>query len=126
MSGQTGGLGSQRSRASSTCTRTHRRKSASDSVTASGPIGTLAGDRRRPSKRLRAVRIGVEGRRLELAALVQHLDAALGLLEPGMTESGQLDAALVQRERLLERHVAFLELSIHALQLRDCCLEVFN
>ena len=51
--------------------------------------GSSAGERRR--------------RRLQLAALVEDLDAALGLFEPRMAEARELDAALVERQRLLER-----------------------
>ncbi len=49
-------------------------------------------------------------RRVQLAALVEDLDAALGVLEPRVAEARQLHAALVERERLLERQVALLEL----------------
>ena len=65
-------------------------------------------------------------RRLQLAALVEDLDAALGFLEPRMAEPRQLDAALVERERLLERQVAFLELLDDRLELGDRGFEVLN
>ena len=48
----------------------------------------------------RATRRRARGRRLQLAALVEDLDAALGLLEPRVAEARQLHAALVQLERL--------------------------
>ena len=58
-------------------------------------------------------------RRLQLAALGEDLDAPLGLLEPRVTEARQLHAALVQRQRLLERQVAFFELLDDRLELGD-------
>src|SRR5262245_58372946 len=64
------------------------------------------------------------GRRLQVPTLAENLDAAFGLLEAGMTEARQLDTTLVQRERLLERQVAFLELLHDRIELGDRCLEV--
>jgi hypothetical protein len=73
-----------------------------------------------PSARLsRAGRSG-----FELAAIVEHLNAALGVLESGVAEPGQLHAALVQRERLLEREVALLQGLDDALELADRRFEV--
>ena len=67
--------------------------------------------------------VGERGRRrLQLAALVEDLDAALGLLEPRVAEPRQLHAALVERERLLEREVAFFELLDDRLELGDRAL----
>src|SRR5205814_8583028 len=92
----------------------------------SGPIVAIGHDRG-PSTGLGARLSDVEGRgRLELAALIQNLDAALGLLQPRMAEPRELDAPFVQGERLLERHVAFLELPDDALELGDGCFEVFD
>ena len=65
-------------------------------------------------------------RRLQLAALVEDLDAALGLLEPRVAEARQLHAALVQRQRLLERQVAFLELLDDRFELGDRGFEVLD
>src|SRR5690606_7678040 len=71
--------------------------------------------------------LGERGRRrLQLAALVEDVDPALGLLEPGMAEARQLDAALVQLQGALEREVALLELPDDRLQLRDRRFEVLN
>src|SRR5580765_1534261 len=96
IAGQTGGDGSTRSSAASTRARAAVRKAASGSaVTASTAFGILGGKRRR--------------RRLQLAALVEDLDAALGLLELRMAEARELHAALVQRQRLLEGEVPVLE-----------------
>ena len=85
---------------------------ASRRVTASAALGIVGGERRR--------------RRLQLAALVEDLDAALGLFEPRVAEARELDAALVERERLLERQVAFLELLDDRFELGDRGFEVFD
>ena len=65
-------------------------------------------------------------RRLQLAAVGQNLDAPLGLLEPRVAEPRQLDAALVERQRLLERQVAFFELLDDRLELGDRGFEVLD
>ena len=57
-------------------------------------------------------------RRLQLAALVHDLDAALGFFEARVTEARQLHAALVELERFLEREVAFFELLDDAFRAR--------
>src|SRR5262249_7773304 len=69
-----------------------------------------------------------KGRRrgLQLAALVEDLDAALGVLETGVAEPRELHAALVEGERLLEREVAILELLHDRLELGDRRLEILD
>ena len=83
--------------------------------------------RRRGDHRSRLGSAGKRGgRRLQLATVGQDLDAALGVLEPGVTEARELHAALVQRQRLLEREVAFLELLDDRLELGDRAFEVLD
>src|SRR5882672_8210730 len=96
IAGHAGGDGSHCSSAASTRARAPARNSASGSVTTSTALGIVGGKRRR--------------RRLELAALVEDLDAALRLLELRVAEARELDAAFVERERLLQREVALFEL----------------
>src|SRR5881296_3317005 len=114
MAGHVGGAGRKRASASSTWTRARFRNSASDSAvtTPSTAFGILGGKRAR--------------RGLQLAALVQNLDAALRLFEPRVTEPRELHAALVQRQRLFEREVAFLELLDDRFELGDRGFEVFD
>src|SRR6185295_16467121 len=67
------------------------------------------------------------GRRgFQLAALVEDLDPALGLFEARVTEARQLDAALVELQRLLEREVAFFQLLHDAFELGDRRLEILD
>src|SRR5262249_39603110 len=66
------------------------------------------------------------GRGLQFAALVEQLDPPLRLFEPCVAEAGELDAALVERQRLLEGEVAVLELLHDRFELGDGGLEVFN
>src|SRR5882762_7685944 len=82
----------------------------------------------RISRTVSAVVVGGKrsGRRLQLAALVENLDAALGLFEPRVTEARELHAALVQRQRLLERQVALFELLDYRFELGDGAFEVFD
>src|SRR5260221_11189580 len=97
IAGQTGGDGRTRSSAASTRARALVRNPASGSApTASTALGIVGAKRRR--------------RRLQLAALVENLDAAVGLFELGVAEARQLDATLVQGQRLFEREVPFLQL----------------
>src|SRR2546428_8716251 len=112
IAGQTGGRGRYRSSASSTWMRAVLRKSPSEV----------------DATKLRTVVVGGKGRgrRLQLAALVQNLDAALGLFEPRVTEARELDAALVERQRLLERQVALFELLDDRLELGNGGLEIFD
>src|SRR4051794_26469550 len=112
IAGHAGGTGSQRSSAASTRTRAPARNSARRSVTASTAFGIVGGER--------------SGRRLQLAALVEDLDPALGLLELRVAEARELHAALVQRERLLEGEVAFLELLDDRVELGERRFEVFD
>jgi hypothetical protein len=105
IAGHAGGDGSQRSSPASTRARAWVRNSASGSVTTSTALGILGGKRRR--------------RRLQFTALVEDLDAALRLLELRVAEARELDAALVERQRLLEREVAFLELLDDRFELGD-------
>ena len=65
-------------------------------------------------------------RGLDLAALVEHFDAALGLFELGVAEARELHAALEELERLLEREIAFLERLDDRLELGDGGLEVLD
>src|SRR5439155_24759994 len=60
-----------------------------------GPVAGVAGERRRGG--------------LDLAALVEDLDAPLRFFEFRMTEARELHAALEQGERLLEREVPLFE-----------------
>src|SRR5262245_47644530 len=62
----------------------------------------------------------------ELAAIGQQLDATFGRAELLVAVPGKLDAALEQRQRLLERHVAFLELLDDFFELRDGGFEIFD
>ena len=64
--------------------------------------------RHRSSSWLTSARPG--GAAVQLAALVEDLDAPLGGVEPRVAEARQLHAALVERERRLEREVAVFEL----------------
>ena len=68
----------------------------------------------------------VAGAGLSCAALVEDLDAPLGLLEPGVAEAGQLHAALVELQRRFERQVAFFELLDDRLELGDRGFEVLD
>src|SRR5262249_40930243 len=72
--------------------------------------------------------IGGEGcrRRLQLTALVENFDAALGLLELRMAEPRELDTPLVEGQRLLERQVTLLELLDDGLELGDGGFKVFD
>ena len=65
-------------------------------------------------------------RRLNKAALDHVVYAPLGFFQPRVAEARQLHPALVQRERLLERHVAFLELLHGRFELGDGGFEVFD
>src|SRR5690606_1079767 len=65
-------------------------------------------------------------RRLLRAAVVEDLDAALGFLEAGVAEARELDAALVERERRLERLVAVLEPLDDRLELGEGGFEVLD
>src|ERR1700712_921828 len=113
IAGHAGGDGKKRSSAASTRARALARNSAREGVvTISTALGILGGKRGR--------------RRLQLAAFVQDLDAALGLLQLRVTEPGQLHAAFVQRERLFEREVAFFEFLDDHFELGDRRLEVFD
>src|SRR5437667_2998936 len=69
---------------------------------------------------------GERRRRLEVAALGQDLDTAFGLFEARVAKAGQMDAAFVQRKRLLEWEVAFFELFDERIELGDRGLEVFD
>src|SRR5262245_43340750 len=111
--GHAGGVGRYRSSASSTRRRDSSRNASSVSVvTSRSAVGFVA---REPG-----------GRRLELAAFVQQLDPAFGVLEPCVTELGQGDAAFVEGQRLLERQFAFFELFDDGLELRDSGFEVLD
>src|SRR5262249_40095045 len=66
------------------------------------------------------------GRRLDLAALVDDLHAALGLFELRMAEARQLDAALEQCERLLEGEVPLFERLDDGFQFGDRRFEVLD
>ena len=66
------------------------------------------------------------GAGLSFAALVQNLDALLGLFESRVAEARQMDAALVELQRRFERQVAFFELLDDGLELGDRGLEVFD
>src|SRR5258707_1326983 len=112
IAGHAGGNGSQRSSAASTRARALVRNSASESVTTSTALGILGGKRRR--------------RRLQLTALVEDLDAALRLLELRVAEARELDAAFVERERLLEREIPFFQLLDDRFELGDRRFEVFD
>src|SRR6266849_10711864 len=114
MAGHAGGAGRKRASASSTWTRARFKNSASGSAvtTPSTAFGILGGKRGR--------------RRLQLAALVQDLDAALRLFEPGVTEPRELHATLVQRQRLLEREIAFLEFLHDRFELGDRGFEILD
>src|SRR6267154_1527551 len=111
--GQIGGLGSQRSSASSTSTRMQSRKAASGSVTTRSAAFAIVGPER-------------GGRGLQLAPLVEDLDATFGLLQPRVAETRELYAALVQLQGLLEREVPLLELLDDGFELGDRGLEVFD
>src|SRR5262249_47969703 len=113
IGGQSGGLRRYRSSASSTRTRTRSRKAPSGSVaTRSAAVAVVGAER--------------GGRRFQLAALVEDLDAALGFLEPRVAEARELHAALVELQRLFEREVALFEFLHDGLELRDGGLEVLD
>ena len=63
---------------------------------------------------------------LQIAALGEQLDAALGGAELVVAVARQLDAALEERERLVERQVAVFELLDDLLELGNGRLEVFD
>src|SRR5512146_664963 len=65
-------------------------------------------------------------RRVQLAALVENLDAPLRFLQARVTVSRQLHAALVEFERLLERQVALFEPLHGRLEFRDCRFEALD
>src|SRR6266851_5627057 len=111
--GHAGGLGRYCSRASSTRARACSRNAERESpCTFQLSIRIVGGQRRR--------------RRLELAAVAQDLDAAFRLFEPCVTEPGELHAALVERQRLLERQVALFKLLDDRLELGDRGFEVLD
>ncbi len=64
--------------------------------------------------------------RAQVAALVQNLDALFGLFQPRVAKTRELDAALVQLERFLERQVSLFELLDDGLELGDRRFEVLN
>jgi hypothetical protein len=66
------------------------------------------------------------GRRPHLAPVVENLDAPLCRLEPRMTEARELDAALEELERLLEREVSLLERLDDRLELGQRGFEIFD
>src|SRR5204863_2396477 len=70
-----------------------------------GPVVGVAGERR--------------GGGLDLAALVEDLDAPLRLFELRVAEARQLHTALEQGERLLEREVSLFERLHDRLELCD-------
>src|SRR4026207_110026 len=63
---------------------------------------------------------------LQVAALVQDLDASLGLLEARMAEARQLDAALVQGEGRLQCQLAVFEALDDGFELGESGLEVLD
>src|SRR4051812_9780616 len=112
-SGQAGARRRYRSSAASTRTRVRSRNADSGSVVTRSAAVAIVGPERR-------------GRRLELAALVQDLDAPFGLLEARVAEARELHAALVELQRLLERQVALFQLLDDAFELGDRGLEVLD
>src|SRR4051794_33822343 len=83
----------------------------------------------RPSRAAAVARqVGGERRRrrLHIAAIGEDLDAAFGFFQPCVAEARQLHAALVVGKRLLERHVALLELFHDRFELGNRGLEVFD
>src|SRR5687767_13867825 len=68
---------------------------------------------------LRSIGPQVRRRRLQLSALVEDFDPPLGFFETRVAEAREVDAALVQLERLLERKVALLEFLHDSLELGD-------
>src|SRR5436190_21280301 len=66
------------------------------------------------------------GRGLEVAALGQDLDPTFRVLEAGVTKTRKIDAAFVQRKRLLERQVTFLELLHDRVELGERGFEVLD
>src|SRR5260370_965199 len=62
----------------------------------------------------------------QLDALGEDFDPAFSLFEPRVTEAGQLNTALVQRERLLEGQIALFELLDDRFELRDRGFEVLD
>src|SRR6185436_8796236 len=64
--------------------------------------------------------------RLQLAALVENLDAPLGVLQPRVAEARELDAALVERQRRLERQVARFELLHDLFELAERSFEILD
>src|SRR5258707_7744134 len=113
MAGHAGGFGRWRSSASSTRRRARSRKAASGSVTTRSAAFAIVGPER-------------GGRRLQLAAIVEDLDATLGLLQPRVAEARELHTALVELQGLLEREGALLALLDDGFELRDGRLAVFD
>ena len=64
--------------------------------------------------------------RLEVAAIVEDVDAALRRLESPVAVAREGDAALVQLERGLERQIAVLDLLDDAFELGDGGLEILD
>src|SRR5581483_8287872 len=106
IAGHAGGVGSQCSSAASTSARPRCRNASR--VSATSPARERV------------------GRGLQLAALVEDLDALLGGLEARVAEARELHAAFVQRERLLEREIAVLELLDDRLEFGDRRFEVLD
>src|SRR5437773_249433 len=93
--------------------RARSRKAASGSVPTRSAAVAIVGPERR-------------GRRFQLAALVEDLDATLGLLQPRVAEARELYAALVELKGLLEREVSLLELLDDRFELGDGGFEVLD
>src|SRR5713226_1974811 len=94
--------------------RSRKAPSASDAATiGSAPLRLISRDQRRR-------------RFFQLAALGEDFDPAFSLFEPRVTEAGQLNTALVQRERLLEGQIALFELLDDRFELRDRGFEVLD
>src|SRR5438105_14790593 len=72
------------------------------------------------------IRAEVRRRGCELATLVQDLDTVLGLFELRVAEARELNAALVELQRGLERQGAFLELLDDGFEPGDRRLEVHD
>src|SRR5262245_60565913 len=111
--GQEGGFGRYSSSAISTRARESWRnwsRDAADTGLSAFRVGGSQRTRRRP----------------ELAALGQNLDPSCSFFEACVTEAGELHAAFVERERLLERLIAFLEFLDDGFQLGDRGFEVLD
>jgi hypothetical protein len=65
-------------------------------------------------------------RRPQFAAFAEQFDAAFGVLETRVAKLRQRHAALVQRERLLQREIAVFELFHDRLELGDGRFEIPN